>query len=486
MRVLPFLLVVFLLTSVLAVPDPSSDIGDRQGRPSSLSSDWRVETVETVGDVRFTSIALDRFGYPHISYSDVWNQSCKYAKWTGTQWSIETVDSNDFGCLFTSVALDNAGHPHISYHTSGDFDLKYAKWTGSAWSIETVDSEGSVGYYTSIALDHNDNPHISYYSSTNTELRHAVWTGSEWYVESVDSEGYVGMYNSLDLDSNDKPHISYLDLGNHTLKYAKRTGAVWEIDVIEYAYFYGYYPHTSVAIDRNDNPHISYYDQTDEDLKYARWIGSMWIIETVDIGEAPVGRAGAYSSLALDSNDYPHISYLDRAGGHLKYAHWTGRAWNIDKVDSDGFVGWWTSMALDGVGNPHISYSDLGDMGFRNGALKYATKADLQPPSRLLTLDIDPDTLNLKSRGRWIAAYLSAENASVHDINVSSILLQDTLMPERYDYQRDILMLKFNRQELQSLLQVGDSIEIKIGGKWEDRTDFEAYDYIRVINPGKK
>ncbi len=100
-------------------------------------------------------------------------------------------------------------------------------------------------------------------------------------------------------------------------------------------------------------------------------------------------------------------------------------------------------------------------------------------------LDIDPDTLNLKSKGRWITAYLSAENASVHDIDISTILLQDTLSPERWDYQDDILMLKFDRQEFKDTVQVGESVQVKITGKWEDGTAFEEYDGIRVIEPGK-
>ncbi|MFQ6061360.1 MAG: hypothetical protein ACE5KV_08760, partial [Thermoplasmata archaeon] len=109
-----------------------------------------------------------------------------------------------------------------------------------------------------------------------------------------------------------------------------------------------------------------------------------------------------------------------------------------------------------------------------------------QPPEiRRLSLDIDPDTLNLKSRGRWITAYLSTENGSVHDVNVSSVLLHDTLPPERWDYQDDVLMLKFNRQGLIAILEVGDSVEIRLSGKWKDGTDFEAYDYIRVISPGR-
>lgn len=46
-------------------------------------------------------------------------------------------------------------------------------------------------------------------------------------------------------------------------------------------------------------------------------------------------------------------------------------------------------------------------------------------------------------------------------------------------------MLKFNRQELMDTVEVGKSVEVKISGKWEDGTEFEVYDYIRVIGPGK-
>ncbi len=45
-------------------------------------------------------------------------------------------------------------------------------------------------------------------------------------------------------------------------------------------------------------------------------------------------------------------------------------------------------------------------------------------------------------------------------------------------------MLKFDRQDLISILEVGESVEIKLSGKWKDGTTFEAYDSIRVIEPG--
>jgi len=103
---------------------------------------WNIETVDSAGDVgEYTSIAIDNNGYSHISYYDSTNRHLKYARWTGTAWSIKTVDSS-IGIVgrYTSIALDSNGYPHISYDSTRD--LKYAKWTGTAWNITTVDSAG--------------------------------------------------------------------------------------------------------------------------------------------------------------------------------------------------------------------------------------------------------------------------------------------------------------------------------------------------------
>jgi hypothetical protein len=43
------------------------------------------------------------------------------------------------------------------------------------------------------------------------------------------------------------------------------------------------------------------------------------VIETID-SEGDVGR---FTSLAIDSLDYPHISYYDNSFGDLKYAYLT-------------------------------------------------------------------------------------------------------------------------------------------------------------------
>lgn len=90
-------------------------------------------------------------------------------------WRIETVDDDGWVGLYSSLALDSWGQPHISYHDIGNVDLKYAYKDATGWHVETVTgSEGDVGSYsTSLALDSFDQPHISYYDDTGEKLMYA-------------------------------------------------------------------------------------------------------------------------------------------------------------------------------------------------------------------------------------------------------------------------------------------------------------------------
>ena len=389
-------------------------------------TEWKIETVDTSEGVgSFASLALDSSGNPHIAYYDTINSDLKYAHKTESGWDIQTIDSDGYVGFTTSIVLDANGNPHIAYNSQyPNYVLKYASWTGSAWNIQIVDNTTRIGDYPSLALDINGNPHISYAEfEYPSRLKYAKWTGaawetqcltidsvhytslavdsqgfphisyagrsvnlfytrlteSGWQTETIDSDYDAGKFNSLALDSNDNPHISYYAQNIQALKYVYLSENGWVTNIVEsrpdinaaegWTFVYN-----SIALDSNDNPHISYFGYHDGILRYAKSSAGQWSIQMVD----KAGRAGLYSSLALDKSGNPHISYQDTSYVQLKYMHWTGSKWEKETVDGDiYYTGYFSSLALDSKGYPHISYFDL-----YYGNLKYTqwtgSKWDIQ------------------------------------------------------------------------------------------------------------
>jgi len=106
-------------------------------------------------------------------------------------------------------------------------------------------------------------------------------------------------------------------------------------------------------------------------------------------------------------------------------------------------------------------------------------------------VDIKPETLNLKSNGRWVTAYIElSEGYAVEDIDIGSIRLEGTIDVELSEILNDVLMVKFSRHALIALIdemevELPASIELKVTGKLNDETHFEATDSIRAIKPGR-
>ena len=118
----------------------------------------------------------------------------------------------------------------------------------------------------------------------------------------------------------------------------------------------------------HNNPHISYFDEVNGDLKYATKAGGVWSSQVVD-ATGTSGDKG--TSLVLDSNNYPIISYLNGAY-NLAIARWIGSGWSFQTIDPGLYAGEWSSMVLDSSGNPHISYYDDTNIDDSVGNLNYA------------------------------------------------------------------------------------------------------------------
>jgi hypothetical protein len=114
-------------------------------------------------------------------------------------------------------------------------------------------------------------------------------------------------------------------------------------------------------------------------------------------------------------------------------------------------------------------------------------------PSITVAVDIAPDTINLKSRGKWITAYVTLpEGYNVNEIDVSTVTIEDTLPAEHSEIQDGTLMVKFDRNDVIDLLNPLDlafsTIDaegtIEISGELTDGTPFKGSDTIRVISKG--
>ncbi len=244
------------------------------------------------------------------------------------------------------------------------------------WVVEVVDSWG-VGSYVSIAISsHTGTTYISYYAYGSKDLKMATWVGaggncgptSNWYCETVDSGGDVGKYNSIAINP-------------------------------------------TVAL-----PVIAYYDATNKALKLARWGGQAgWDIRTVD--DTDPGPVGLYTSLKIDSDGWPHISYhgnIAPVGNNywLFYAtHASGSAgsctngdFQCDRIDKATFGGP-TSLDMNDLGHIGIAYNDMGRLRYARRTSTFG--GNCGPPNSGWNCDTDIDASN---------AYLSLDldDASWH------------------------------------------------------------------------
>jgi len=174
----------------------------------------------------------------------------------------------------------------------------------------------------------------------------------------VDFPSYRGHFTSIAVDSHDLVHISHVHQGNlmYTRQYLVGDDIWWAIYTVVAATDI---EDTSLALDENDRPYISYYDGATDNLCWA-WSpinDSVWYTGTLDTA----GVVDGLNPSAVMRGGSLHVAYLNVTNADVEYISIIPGGWpslpqvvvgpdpDVDATD--------ISLALRSDGLPRITYS---------------------------------------------------------------------------------------------------------------------------------
>ena len=215
----------------------------------------------------------------------------------------------------------------------------------------------------------------------------------------------------------------------------------------------------------------------------------------VSLGRLP--DEGFICSFALDVSD-GGSAVVGCTGPMFNYLAflWTSDEGMVDLKDKlEGYYGLdltgWKLTAACGISSDGLTIvgNGINPDGFEEGWI-----ATIPEPPIEADIDIDPDTLNLKSKGKWITCYIwLPEEYDVADVNSYSVFLKFGEVEIEaewiwFDEEEQVVMAKFNRLYVQEMLvdlgELGE-VELTVTGELIDGTKFEGTDTIRVIDKGR-
>ena len=323
-------------------------------------------------------------------------------------WDVQEVDRG----VKAAIALDSSGTPYVMYMLEAlSGYTRVATMNGSTWDIVTL----ATGYFYGpgdIVIGPDDVVHVTFHNHQAPTFRlelgdatYAVFRDGEWSVSDAFDPGHDGWDNRITVDAEGRPHMSAIDPegfdGNGVEYYRLRADGSWEVEEIGSGRL-DYKFATSIAVDPQGTPHITYYDQDDNVLKLGSRGPSGWSIATVDDD----GETGLFSYMVIDRDGRFHISYLERtssSAGVVKYAtrEASDSSWQISEVGRlsglrFGMTGARniTSLALDSQGNPWIAYSDqeVVKLAIQDGSAwrtETVVEAGSRPLGQMVSLKID-------------------------------------------------------------------------------------------------
>jgi hypothetical protein len=489
--------------------------------PSAKSSDpmtVRIEklTSNTFDDCR-PSVFVDSFGKVHIAWTggpNFWSDlAIYYAYKSATGWEIEQVPKvpNSRVNMNPSLFIDSRGRPHIAWisnpYSGGipyGWDVWYAVKDGDTWVMEQITHWEADIHYVKLFLDSSDNPHLAWdarYYYGLWGVHYATKIGGTWTIETVDNADDATP--SLFVDSSGIPHMLWCHIHSGLFEpgYGVKMGGGWIIETIQGL------PGSSLSsgerqlyVDQYGQPHIAISREISPshgELYYGKKTGGSWSFSHIQDSWM---NWNMIPSVFLDSAGIPYVAWVTNGAENsdIYVAIMQEENWYVVNVSETTINEYWPSLFVDASSHVHLAWHSP-DEGLGEAEVYYAM-VSLAPIAA--TIDINPDTLNLKSKGKWITAYIELpEGYDVADINVSSILLNGTVPAELRptaigDYNSDgipDLMVKFDRQATVNLiLQNCDltgmfgTATLTVTGNLNDGTLFMGSDTIKIVMPMPK
>jgi len=293
--------------------------------------------------------------------------------------------------------------------------LVYAMRAGGVWILENV-PEPADARRPSLSLDSQGRPHIAYGATTPSGffgLKYATRDGAGWRIEEVEAGNIGYLSYSLALDPDDQPHIAYTGLDanfDSSVVYATRGMGGWAKETLE---FYRTGSGMSLAFDSQNRPHMSYVNWGRGELRHAVKNGASWLVEIVETGVEGYTPGGFQLEILPGSDGTIHICYEN--SGKIWYSSGGGSGWVTEPVDN-GFA---PSIVLDRGNRPHVSYSSgyYGDI-FPD-VLKHAWKVGQQ-----WNIEVSDQS--------WVSQFTSLAIDGGGDLHVLYFLGNSGIAPTRY------------------------------------------------------
>jgi len=201
-------------------------------------------------------------------------------------------------------------------------------------------------------------------------------------IDTHNQETVITTETSIAVSSDNLAHIVYYDAEEKALKYAKQVcnqqpchwdclqTCPWSVNIITHitsdSKLSYHYP--SIAVDSKNIVHVSYIDHDLGQLNYAKLENGQWTITVVPTN---IPAVLIHASIKVDSEGVPHIVFLEDDSeifgtwriNHIKKLgnNWQYDNENVYTGDSDIGFGMYLSFDLDTKRNPQVSFYDTGN-----------------------------------------------------------------------------------------------------------------------------